>query len=153
MTATVSGELSNFVGLGFDFNYLSQTPALAQMMAQRYSWLFGEYRPRPLNKGMSTNQSHASFNTSLRTPSRNGPKVTTCVTVIVRLSALQLTGFRRRGYWPAGLLSLMAILRTTNELKLRYAILTLNYSAVLLTFSDAGPQTQEHVSFKGSQGR
>src|SRR6267154_2582667 len=110
------------------------------MMVQRYSWLFGAYRPRPLNKVMSTNQSHASSNTSLRTPSRNGLKVTTCVTVIiVRLSVLQLTGFRRRGYWPVGLLSLMAILRTTNELKLRYAILMLNYSAVLLKFSNAGP--------------
>lgn len=62
------------------------------MMVQHYLWLFGGYRPRLLNKATFTNQSHASSNTSLRTPSRNGPKVTTCVTVIiVRLSVLQLT--------------------------------------------------------------
>jgi hypothetical protein len=92
------------------------------MMAQRYSWLFGGYRPRQLNKVMFTNQSHASSNTSLRTPSRDGPKVTTCVTVfIVRLPVLQLTTSRRRGCWPVGLPSLMVTLRTTNEPKLRYA--------------------------------
>lgn len=55
------------------------------------------------------------------------------------LCALQLTGFRRRGYWPVGLLSLVVTLRTMNELKLRYTSLTLNYLAILLNFSDAGP--------------
>lgn len=92
------------------------------MTVQRYSWLFAGYRPRLLNKVMSTNQSHANYNTSLRTPSRDGPKVTMCVTVIiVRLPVLQLIAFRRRGCRPVGLTSLMATLRTTNEPKPRYA--------------------------------
>jgi hypothetical protein len=39
-----------------------------------------------------------------------------------RLPVLQLAAFRRRGCRPVGLPSSMATLRTTNELKARYAI-------------------------------
>jgi hypothetical protein len=43
-----------------------------------------------------------------------------------RLPVLQLAAFRRRGCRPVGLPSLMATLRTTNELKPRYASFVLS---------------------------
>jgi hypothetical protein len=83
VTDTVSGELSNFSHAASRLDRLPQALASAQMMVQRYSWLFAGYKPRLFNKAVPTNQSHASFNTSLQTLSRDGLKVIMCVSAII----------------------------------------------------------------------